>query len=128
VAMWQGFNEFFRLGWIDKLPKLAASQSAAAAPIAAAYEKNMPSVEPVEARETIAESIQVGNPSALGERALGAIRDSRGSAVAVTDGEILEAQSLIGSLTGIFAEPAAATSVAAAKKLCAEGKISPDQV
>jgi threonine synthase len=69
------------------------------------------------ARETVAESIQVGNPVSLGGRALAALRGSGGTAVAVSDGAILEAQALIGNLAGIFAEPAAATSVAAAKKL-----------
>jgi len=43
--------------------------------------------------------------------------ESRETAIALNDQEILEAQSLTGSFAGIFVEPAAATSVAAAKKL-----------
>ncbi len=116
-AMWKGFREFFSLGWINRMPRLVASQSAAAAPIVAAFEKKLPRVDPVVARETVAESIQVGNPASLGWRALAALRESGGAAVALSDEEILEAQYLIGTLAGIFAEPAAATSVAAAKKL-----------
>jgi threonine synthase len=116
-AMWKGFKEFFSLGWINRMPRLAASQSAAAAPIVAAFEKGLSRVEPVVAGETVAESIQVGNPVSLGWRALAALRESGGSAVAVSDEEILEAQHLTGTLAGIFAEPAGATSVAAAKKL-----------
>ena len=80
------------------------------------------------ARETVAESIQVGNPASLGWRALAAVRESRGTAVALSDGEILEAQYLIGSQAGIFAEPAAATSVAAAIKLRQSGVIGRDDV
>jgi threonine synthase len=116
-AMWKGFKEFFSLGWITRMPRLVASQSAAAAPIVAAFEKGLPYVEPVIARETIAESIQVGNPVSLGWRALAALRESGGTAVALSDEEILDAQHLTGTLAGIFAEPAAATSVAAAKTL-----------
>jgi threonine synthase len=116
-AMWKGFNEFMSLGWIDRAPRLVAAQSEAAAPIVSAFEKRLPDVEPVIARETVAESIQVGNPVSLGWRALAALRQSDGTAVALSDDEILEAQALTGSLAGIFAEPAAATSVAAAKKL-----------
>ncbi len=116
-AMWKGFREFFSLGWINRMPRLVASQSAAAAPIVAAFEKRLLHVEPVIVRETIAESIQVGNPASLGWRALEALRESGGAAIALSDEEILEAQHLIGTLAGIFAEPAAATSVAAAKKL-----------
>ena len=127
-AMWQGFQEFLKLGWIERGPKLVASQSAAAAPIVTAFEKGLANVEPVRAQETIAESIRVGNPASLGWRALAALRESKGTAVALSDGEILEAQSLTASLAGIFAEPAAATSVAAAKKLRAAGAIKTDDV
>jgi threonine synthase len=79
-------------------------------------------------RETVAESIRVGNPAALGWRALAAIRESGGTAAALHDQEILEAQALTGSLAGIFAEPAAATSVAAASKLRACGVIDANDI
>ena len=127
-AMWKGFQEFRSLGWIDRMPKLVAAQSAAAAPIVAAFEKGLTDIEPMIARPTIAESIQVGNPLSLGWRALAALRQSGGTAVALADEEILQAQVLIGSRAGVFAEPAAATSVAAAKKLRAEGVINANEV
>jgi threonine synthase len=128
VCMWQGFKEFQTLGWIDRLPKLVAAQSEAAAPFVAAMAHESAEIAAVEARETVAESIQVGNPSALGNRALAALRESRGTAVGLSDGEILEAQALTAKLAGIFAEPAAATSVAAAKKMRANGTIGRDEV
>jgi threonine synthase len=125
-AMWKGYKELLSLGWIEHAPKLIAAQSEAAAPIVAAFEKGLAEIEPVIARETVAESIQVGNPVSLGWRALAALRESGGTAIALSDGEIVEAQALIGSLSGIFAEPAAASSVAAAKKLRARGSIAAD--
>jgi threonine synthase len=125
-AMWKGYQEFLSLGWTDRAPKLIAAQSEAAAPIVAAFERGLSDVEPVVARETVAESIQVGNPVSLGWRALAALRESNGAAVALSDQEILEAQSVTASLAGIFAEPAAATSVAAAKKLRHAGVIRAD--
>ena len=127
-AMWKGFKEFLSLGWIERAPRLVAAQSEAAAPIVAAFEKGFTDVEPVVARETVAESIQVGNPAALGWRALAALRESKGTAVALSDEEILEAQFLTGSLAGVFAEPAAATSVAAARKLRERGVIGRDDL
>jgi threonine synthase len=127
-AMWKGYQEFLSLGWIDRAPKLVAAQSGAAAPIVAAFERGLADVEPVIARETVAESIQVGNPVSLGWRALAALRESNGTAVALSDQEILEAQSLTGSLAGIFVEPAAATSVAAARKLRTTGVIGADDL
>jgi threonine synthase len=127
-AMWKGYREMLSLGWIERAPKLVAAQSEAAAPIVAAFEKGLVDVEPVVARETIAESIQVGNPASLGWRALAALRESRGTAVALSDQQILEAQALLGRLAGIFAEPAAATSVAAAQNLRAGGVVGRDDV
>src|SRR5690349_10086856 len=127
-AMWKGYKELLSLGWIDRAPRLVAAQSEAAAPIVAAFQKGLVDIKPVIARETVAESIQVGNPVSIGWRALAALRESGGTAVALSDGEILEGQALIGSLSGIFAEPAAATSVAAAKKLRDNGTIGADDV
>jgi threonine synthase len=127
-AMWKGFQEFRSLGWTRNLPRLVASQSEAAAPITEAFKKGLPDIEPVIARPTVAESIQVGNPVSLGWRALAALRESNGTAVALSDEEILEAQSLTGRLAGVFAEPAAATSVAAAKKLRDAGIIRADDL
>ena len=99
-----------------------------AAPIVAAFEQGLRDVEPIVARETIAESIQVGNPVSLGWRALAALHESKGTAVALRDEEILQAQSLTGHLAGLFAEPAAATSVAAAKKLRDAGVIGQNEL
>ncbi len=124
-AIWKGYNELLTLGLSASLPKLVAAQSEAAAPFVAALEKGLTEIEPVLARDTVAESIQVGSPKALGWRTLKAIRDSKGTAVALTDDEILEAQSLLARMAGIFAEPAGATSLAAARKLKEQGLINP---
>jgi threonine synthase len=125
-AMWKGYQELLSLGWIERAPKLVAAQSQAAAPIVAAFERGLTDIEPVIARDTVAESIQVGNPVSLGWRALASIRESGGTAAAVSDAEILQAQAEIGRLAGIFAEPAAATSVAVARKLRERGVIHKD--
>ncbi len=127
-AMWKGFQELTSLGWAHRTPRLVAAQSAAAAPIVNAFEKGLSQVEAVIARPTVAESIQVGNPISLGWRVLAALRESKGTAVGLTDEEMLEAQSLTGRLAGIFVEPAAATSVAAAKKLRQAGVIGADEL
>jgi threonine synthase len=127
-AAWKGFQELLSLQWIGRAPRLVAAQSEAAAPIVAALLNGLTDIEPVVARPTIAESIQVGNPVSLGWRALAAVRASGGTAVALRDDEIMEAQALIASLAGIFAEPAAATSVAAAKKLRESGIIGIDDL
>src|SRR5258706_13746809 len=106
--MWQGFREFLSLGWINRVPRLVAAQSEAAAPFVAAMEKAAAEIEPVMARETSAESIQVGNPAALGWRALAALRASKGAAGAACAWGSFSAPSFSSSLPGAICETAAA--------------------
>ncbi len=128
AAMWKGYQELYGLGWVHRMPKLVAAQSEAAAPIAAALKSGHATVEPVVAGATAAESIRVGNPRAMGLRAVRAVRASNGTGVVLADREILEAQGLLGRLAGIFAEPAAAASVAAAARLRRQGVIGADDM
>lgn len=128
VALWKGYEELCSLGWAHRTPKLVAAQSEAAAPIVRAFRAKEDTVEPVTAGETVAESIRVGNPSALGWRALRALWKSNGTAIAIPDNDLLEAQRLLGRLGGIFAEPSGAASVAAALRLRADGVIRPDEM
>lgn len=127
-AMWKGYEELQAIGWAHRGPRLVAAQSARAAPIVSAFEQGSSVVEPVPSEPTVAESIRVGNPHALGSRALKALRVSDGRAVAFDDEEILAAQGLLSRLAGVFAEPAGAVSVAAARRLRAEGVIGEGQV
>ena len=123
AAMWKGYQELHGLGWVHRFPRLVAAQSEVAGPIAAALESGSATVEPVAAGLTVAESIRVGNPRALGLRAVRAVRASNGAGVALGDEEILEAQGLLSRMVGIFAEPSAAVSLAAAARLRRQGII-----
>ena len=60
------------------------------------------------------------------DKALQAIRESRGLTVNVSDGEIMAAQKLLGRTCGVFGEPAGVTGTAGLKKLCEQGKIPSD--
>ena len=128
AAMWKGYQELHGLGWAHRFPRLVAAQSDAAAPIVAALESGSATVEPVAAGATVAESIRVGNPTALGQRALRAVRASNGKGVALADDEILDAQSLLSRMAGIFAEPSGAVSLAAAVRLRQQGVIAADDM
>lgn len=125
IATWKGFKELLTLGWVDRLPHMVAAQAAACAPIVEACRSGLADVQPVSAKETVAESIRVGYPKSLGWRAIRDIRDSGGTAVALEEAEILEAQALLARHAGIYAEPAGAISVAAAARLRQEGLIGP---
>ena len=123
VATWKGFNELYTLGWVARLPRMVAAQAAACAPIVEAHRSGSSDVRPVSAKDTIAESIRVGYPKSLGWRALRDIRKSRGTAIALEEPEISEAQALLARHAGIYAEPSGAISLAAAARLRQEGMI-----
>ncbi len=128
VAAYKGFRELKGLGWVEKLPRMVVAQSDACAPVVRAFERGADEVSPVEAGETIAESIRVGKPSPMATRALWDVRASGGTAVGVTDNEIRSVQSLLARTAGIFGEPGGVVSVAAALKLKAQGKIQADDL
>ncbi len=123
----KGFSDLAALGLIERVPRLAAVQAAGCAPIVDAVASGSTTIIPEMKPETVADSIRVGVPRA-GHWALQALASTNGVAVAVDDEAILEAIALIGRSSGVFAEPAAAASIAGAQKLAQDGIIAPDEV
>lgn len=103
TAYWKGYNEYREAGRIDRLPKMLGFQAAGSAPIVDGH--------PIEAPETIATAIRIGNPASW--KSAEAARDESGGVIQkVTDAQILEAYNLLAAQTGVFCEPASAASVA----------------
>jgi threonine synthase len=125
-AIWKGFTEFNRLGFIRKLPKMTGIQAEGSAPIVQAIKNNYEKIVPVENPETLATAIRIGAPVSW-KKAVNAIRNSDGTAETVTDEEILAAQKLLARVEGIFVEPASASSIAGLIKLVNNGVISKDE-
>jgi threonine synthase len=125
-ACWKGFVEYYKLGLIDKLPKMIGVQAKGASPIADAIINNKDEIEKVSNPETVATAIRIGAPVSW-KKAIRAIRESKGTAVKVSDEEILDAQRFLASNEGIFVEPASAASIAGLRRLADEGKISKDE-
>lgn len=123
AGLWKGLKDLYAIGFIDRLPRLIAVQAAGCCPINRAVEENAP-WRPME-ENTLADSIAVGVPRNP-DKAIQAIRESRGLTVEVSDGEIMAAQKLLGTSCGVFGEPAGVTGTAGLKKLCAQGKLPPD--
>ena len=118
AGVWKGFRELRTLGLIERTPRILGVQAAGAAPIAAVFEHGepLPRVEP----QTVADSIAVGVPRNW-KKAVLAVRESGGTMINVCDEAILEAMRYTGRLSGIFAEPAAATAVAGLQAAVREG-------
>jgi len=117
IGMWKAFEELKNLGWIKgKLPRMVVVQAAGCAPIVKAFNEKKDTAEPWRNAHTIADGICV--PSCVGDfLILRTIRESRGTAIAVTDDEILECVTQIGHSEGIFCAPEGAATLAAFKLL-----------
>jgi len=124
TGVWKGFKDFQELGYIDKLPRIAGIQSSGNAPLVRAFKQNKrPSeIEIWEHPNTIASGISDPFPWD-GDAALVAIRETNGVAEDVSDERILEAEKLLASKEGIFAEPTGVAALAGLEKLLEEGVI-----
>ncbi len=126
IGMWKAFDEMEKLGWIgSRRPKMIAVQAEGCAPIIRAFEENEPRSRFFENAQTIASGLRV--PKALGDfLVLEAVRASGGTAVAVSDDEMLDAGIQLASEEGIYAAPEGAACVAALEKLLASGFLKAD--
>ena len=113
----KGFEEFYRVGLIHRIPRMVVSQAGGCSPITNAFEKGKETVERVLDPSTIAHAIENPSPPS-GNQVLRKLKENGGTAVKVSDEEILEAQVLMAK-EGIFGQPEAAVPLAAVKKLLA---------
>ena len=127
VGMWKAFDELEALGWIGaKRPRLVSVQAAGCAPIVTAFQKGKARAGKWKNAHTVAAGLRV--PSAFADRLiLRTLRETQGTAVAVTDEEILAAQRQLAHLEGIFAAPEGAATVAGLRHLVQSGWIRPDE-
>jgi threonine synthase len=119
-GQWKAFKDLHLAGEIDRLPRMLGVQASGCSPIVDAFEGGC-DVCKVEAR-TIADSIRVGEPRNW-RKAIKALGESGGMAISVTDDEILDAILLLGSKTGVFAEPAGAAGLAGLRAALGRGLI-----
>ena len=121
IAMWKAFAELEHLGWIGKRrPKMISVQAEGCQPIVRAFRENAEFSEFWEGAETVASGLRV--PKALGDfRVLQAVRESGGTAAAVSDIEMMNACEELASLEGLFVSPEGGACIAALRKLRQSG-------
>jgi threonine synthase len=123
IGMWKAFDELEAIGFIGgKRPRMVAVQAAGCAPIVRAYERGENHAEPWEDAHTIASGIRV--PAAVGDfLILGAVRESRGFAIAVADEEILASRDEVARRFGMLLCPEGAAAHAAWRRSLHEGLV-----
>jgi threonine synthase len=117
IGMWKAFDEMEKLGWIgSRRPKMIAVQADGCQPVVRAYLENEPRSRFWDDAHTVASGLRVPKP--LGDfLVLNAVRESAGTAIAVSDEDMLEAGVRLASDEGIFAAPEGAACVDAAARL-----------
>lgn len=127
IGMWKAFAEMEQLGWIgSERPRMVTVQASGCAPIVQAFSEGKRFAEEFPDATTIASGLRV--PRAIGDfLILDAIRESGGTAIAVTDEELLEAVAEIGALEGVFCAPEGAACLPALRKLLDDKVIEPEE-
>lgn len=127
IGMWKAFDEMEQLGWIGSArPRMVTVQASGCAPIVRAFETGQRFAVEFPNAETVASGLRV--PKAIGDfLILDAIRASKGTALAVTDEELIAATREIGAAEGIFCAPEGAACLPALRKLLAAGEVSADE-
>ena len=127
IGMWKAFDEMEQLGWISsKRPKMIAVQAEGCAPIVKAFDEGKPKSEFFQNAQTVASGLRV--PKALGDfLVLDAVRASGGTAVAVSDDDMIQAGVELATDEGIFAAPEGGACVAALKTLLKSGFLKHDE-
>ncbi|HEY5730543.1 MAG TPA: threonine synthase [Anaerolineales bacterium] len=128
VGMWKAFAELEELGWLEntKRPRMVAVQAEGCAPVIKAFESGAEFCDFWINAHTLASGLRV--PKSFADALiLKDLRASNGTAVSVSDESILQAQSQLGRLEGIFAAPEGAATLAALVTLLEQKWISPNE-
>jgi threonine synthase len=118
TSHWKGYTELREAADIDRLPRMFGFQAEGAAPIVRG--------EVVDAPDTVASAIRIGNPASW-QGAVAAAGESGGEILSVSDDEILHAYAELAG-EGLFCEPASAASVAGLRLLARTGRLERGQV
>jgi threonine synthase len=124
VGMWKAFEEMETIGWLPagRRPKMVTVQPDGCPPIVSAHDRGAETAGTWENARTVADGLRV--PRAIADfLILRTIRESGGTAVAVTDAQMVDDMKVIGREEGVSAAPEGAASLSAVRKLVADGTI-----
>jgi threonine synthase len=126
VGMWKAFAELEAMGLIGpERPRMIVVQAEGCAPIVKAFDAGERHAELWQGAETVAAGLRV--PVAIGDYLiLDAVRESGGTAIAVSDADLMDGVRLAATTEGIFASPEVGAAVIGTKVLAERGFLAPD--
>ena len=123
IGMWKAFDEMEQMGWIGpKRPRMVTVQASGCAPIVRAFQDGTRHADEFPNAATVASGLRV--PKAIGDfLILDALRASGGTAIDVTDEELMAAVGEIGAAEGVFCAPEGAACLPALRELMDRGEV-----
>ena len=127
IGMWKAFDEMEQMGWVgSKRPRMVTVQASGCAPIVTAFQKGERFAAEFPNAHTTASGLRV--PKAIGDfLIIDALRASSGTAIAVTDDELIAATKEIGAAEGIFCSPEGAACLPALRKMLSDGSVKSNE-
>lgn len=127
IGMWKAFDEMQKMGWVGaERPRMVTVQAAGCAPIVRAFEEGKRFADEFPNAATVASGLRV--PRAIGDFLIvDALRESGGTAIAVSDEELLAATREIGAAEGLFCAPEGAACLPALRKMILAGQVKPEE-
>jgi len=123
VGMWKAFAELREMGWLEgPTPRLVSVQAAGCAPVVRAFEQGADATAPWPDASTVAMGLRVPSPFA-GRLMLRAIRETGGTAVAVSEEDLMDGMLEMAGTEGCFACPEGGATLAALRRLRASGEV-----
>ena len=124
--IWKGFKEYYEFGLIKKLPRIVAVQAEGASAIVSAFENNS-KIKPIDKPRTVCSAIACGIPIDY-PKVFKALKESGGTAIAVSDDDTLSAQQNLAKLEALYVEPSSATTIAVLTKLIRRNLLKKEDV
>ena len=123
VGMWKAFTELRALGWIEgPMPRLVSVQARGCAPVVRAFEQSLERIAPWADASTAALGLRVPSPFA-DVLMLKAIRETGGTAVAVSEEDLMDGMLELAQTEGCFACPEGGATLAALRRLRVSGEV-----
>jgi threonine synthase len=129
IGVQKGFDELMQMGMVDRIPAIAAIQTAGCSPMVYAWERNLEKAIPIESPRSNIATLSTGDPGRSYTLLQSRIKNGGGGTFeSVTDEEAFRAMHVIAKMEGLSVEPASAVAFAGLIKMVRAGKIKPTDV
>ncbi len=127
LGVYKGFEELYRMGLIDRIPKLGIIQVDGCAPMVHAWKQNLDNAAPVASPRTLIATLATGDPGRTYTLLRNKILQTGGLFEQVSDQEAFRSMHFLAKMEGLSVEPAAAVAFAGLIKLIRSAQILPQE-